>query len=183
MEQNTGYGSRVTVTGGAESLVGGAVLKIGADKKTDLQFHIHTTKVYYVLSGKLRISVMKDGALRSVEASEGGAFAVNRGLVYQLSGIEDTVVVEFTSRPENYLVEDGKMMEDVTVIAKGTVLAEVKDGEFATMSGEDEQKEAAVAAKTSLSKAVSKRAASRKKKPTKKRTTKKTTKKTSRSKK
>ena len=142
MELKTGYGSRVTVTGGRDVVVGGAVLKIESGKKTDLQFHLYTTKVYYTLEGTLKVNVMRDGVLRPVEAKAGAAFAVNKGLVYQLEAVGgDATVIEYTSRPENYLVEEGKMTEDVTVIARGTLPEpSPKPGEFATMTKEDEQK-------------------------------------------
>lgn len=124
MEQPMGYGSRVTVTGGKRDVVGGAILKISAGKKTDLQFHVDTEKVFYILSGKLKVNIMKNATLQSIEAPADNAFAVGKGLVYQLEGIEDAVVVEFISDAANYLVIDGKMPnDDVVVIARGTPLS------------------------------------------------------------
>ena len=123
MEQPMGYGSRVTVTGGKRDIVGGAIHKVSAGKKTDLQFHVDTEKVFYILSGKLKVNIMKNATLQSIEVPADNAFAVGKGLVYQLEGIEDTVVVEFISDASSYLVVDGKMPnDDVVVIARGTPL-------------------------------------------------------------
>ena len=104
-----------------------------------------------------------------MEANRGAALSVNRGLVYQLEGVEDSTVVEFTSRPENYVVEDGKMVEDLTIIARGSAIVEpAKPGEFATMTEEDEKKVAEQVTKKPTRKTT------RKKRTTKKTASKKT---------
>jgi len=106
-----GYGARVRVTTEEAPHIGGAVLEIEQGKETDLMFHTHTNKIFYVLYGKLKTTIVADGQMKAIEVDKGSSFAVKPGLVYQMHGLEKSVVVEYS---------DLQGDTDTFVISKGT---------------------------------------------------------------
>jgi quercetin dioxygenase-like cupin family protein len=157
-KKKIGYGKRIVVI--AEGIAaGGAVLEIEKGKQTDMVFHMKTDKAIYVMSGLLKVRVLKDGQVTTLNVKPGISFFVRAGLVHQFEAIEDSIVVEFVSDTALY------SNSDESIVSLGTKFEEtpetVQEGEFATMTPEDE-------AKVKKPKTVRKKRTPRKKKPTKK---------------
>ena len=109
----TGFGKRMAVEY-QDFGVAGAILEIDAGKKTDMVFHCINGLLLYILVGKLRVSVLKDGIINGVNVQAGASFYVKPGLVYQMEAIEKSMVVEF-----GY---SDTLKTDITCISKGTQL-------------------------------------------------------------
>lgn len=92
--------------------VGGAVLEIEAGKKTDMIFHLFGGKLLYLLSGKLKVMVLKDGVVNSINVPAGASFYIRPGLVYQLEAIEKALAIEF-AQVETFTT-------DISCVVKGT---------------------------------------------------------------
>lgn len=139
-----GYGKRVVVSALAQdSRLGGAILEINKGKRTDLRFHMQNSKIIYLMSGQLRVWVLKEGQMTSLTVDPGASFFVRNGVMHQLEALENSIAVEFVSNVELY--DDG----DEHIVALGTAPEKipevVKEGEFATMSPEDVAKATAPA--------------------------------------
>ncbi len=140
-EKRIGYGKRAVVN--AEGThVGGAIHEIEKGKRTDMLFHIDITKVVYVMSGKLKVWVLRDGQVSSLMVEPGASFFVRPGLPHQLEAEETAIVVEFVSDTDVF--KDGKR---TMIIGRGSqpekIPEPVEEGEFALMHPEDEEKLAA----------------------------------------
>jgi mannose-6-phosphate isomerase-like protein (cupin superfamily) len=106
-----GYGKRMSI--GHEGFgVGGAVLDMDAGKKTDMVFHRVNGKLLYLLSGNLKVVVLRDGVASSVNVEAGMSFYVRPGLVYQLEAVSRAIVIEF-AQPEAF-------SSDIYCITKGS---------------------------------------------------------------
>lgn len=114
-ENKVGYGDRIVIRN-AEHNIGGAIMKIEAGKKTDMCFHIYNKKVMYVLSGKVKVTVIQEGQMKAVELVAGSSFFVKEGFMSQMEAVEDSVVVELPS-DANKLYGDSP---DRHIISKGT---------------------------------------------------------------
>lgn len=130
MVDKVGFGRRITVVGSKnDASVGGAILEIDAKKKTDMIFHLTTTKVFYLLTGLLKINLLKDGKVSSLTLSAQRSVEVPPGLIFQLEGVADkSMVVEFSSDPRVYVkCEDGKpLLDDIRLVSAGTPVVEPK---------------------------------------------------------
>ena len=94
--KEVGFGKHVVVDA-ENSTVGGAVLEIEPGKRTDTIFHMQYEKVMFVLSGKIKATVIKDGRMSTIDVVAGQSFYVKPGLVHSLEAIERSVVIEFTN--------------------------------------------------------------------------------------
>lgn len=130
MVDKVGFGRRITVVGSSSSTpVGGAILEIDAKKKTDMVFHLTTSKVFYLVTGKLKINLLRDGKVSSIVVSEQKSFEVPPGLIFQLEGVADrSMVVEFSSNPAVYMRDDtgAPMFNDSRLVSAGTPVVEPK---------------------------------------------------------
>lgn len=138
MKDKIGYGKRVVVSA-SDSHVGGIVHEIEKGKRTDMLFHLYDEKVVYVMSGKLKVWVIKDGQISSLVVQPGASFFVRAGLPHQFEAEETSIMVEFISNIQNYKEEKFTM-----VIGRGDRAEKlpeaVEEGEFALMKSEDEEK-------------------------------------------
>jgi len=166
--QKAGFGQSTFISADGTHL-GGAILEIRAGKSTDMIFHRLHGKIVYVLGGKILVRVVSDGKLSGLEVPAGQSFFVRPGLVHQMTGIQHSIVVEFSEA-------DAYKKENFGCIYKGTSLetTDVEPGEFAKMSEGDKEKV------EEPNKTVRKKRQTKKKKPTaKKKTPRKRTKKPS----
>lgn len=176
VDNKIGYGKRIVVSA-ADTPIGGAMLEIDEGKQTDMIFHMNTDKILYVLQGLLKVRVLKDGQITTLNVKPGVSFYIRAGVVHQLEALEISVVLEFVSDTALYKENDGD--EDTNVVSLGTkpeVIPEVvKEGEFATMTPEDEanakpkRPSRPINRKVTSSKKKKKKPASKKKRTTKKR--------------
>jgi len=128
MTDKVGFGRRITIVGGSGcATAGGAILEIDAKKKTNMVFHLTTTKVFYLITGLLKINLLKDGRVSSLTLSAQRSVEVPPGLIFQLEGVADkSMVVEFSSDPRVYVKgEDGKpLVNDIRLVSAGTPVIE-----------------------------------------------------------
>jgi mannose-6-phosphate isomerase-like protein (cupin superfamily) len=117
MAGEVGFGNRARIFGSSDvaSTACGAVLEIGAGKKTEMMFHVKNDKILYVLAGKLDVLVISDGVLKKKEFNRGESIAISPGLVHQLEAVENSIVIEFGTEPNAY-----RSLSDVFVVEKGT---------------------------------------------------------------
>lgn len=113
-----GYGRRALVAHEG-CHVGGAIVEIEAGKKTDMVFHLNGGKLLYLLSGKLKVLVLKDGIVNSVNVPAGTSFYIRPGLIYQLEAIEKALAVEFA--------EVQTFTTDINCVVKGTQASKAID--------------------------------------------------------
>ena len=171
MDNKVEYGTRVRVSSSDWDDVGGAILEVEKDKATDLLFHTKARKLFYVLSGKLKVNILRDAKVANQDANRGESFMVPPGLIYQLVGLETSIIVEFSS------TSTANPDEDVHVVSRGIRADELnppKPGQYALMTDEDKKNVEATAVPKPTTKKATKKAASKvttKRKPTTKRKT------------
>lgn len=134
---NVNYGNRITVYN-KDHDIGGAILSIEEGKSTDMIFHVETRKMLFVLSGKIKLVIIKDGKMKAIEMNQNAALHVGPGTVYQLEGLENSVLVEFAQSPTKVY---GEEPSDVFTVGLGTpAAAEVEPGANVLMNEEDQAK-------------------------------------------
>jgi hypothetical protein len=127
-----GFGSRVRVSTEECEDLGGAILDIEEGKQTDMVFHTKVKKIFYLLTGKLKATLIADGKIKALEITKGSSFAVMPGLVYQLQGLERSIVIEFCN------ASPALADKDLFVVTKGTQPADkVPAGSYAQLSKAD----------------------------------------------
>lgn len=127
-KKQVGYG-KIALVNHAESPVAGAILEIEKGKKTDMMFHRLGHKLVYVMVGKLKVSVLKDGVINTLGVNAGASFYIKPGLIYQFEALERSIVVEFV---ESIKVYD----EDTYCVAKAPV-EKAKPEDVMKMTPED----------------------------------------------
>lgn len=165
MDNKVDYGTRIRVSSSDWDDVGGAILEVEKDKATDLIFHTKARKLFYVLSGKLKVNILRDAQVANQEVHRGESFMVPPGLIYQLVGTEQSIVVEFSS------TSTADPNADVHVVSKGIRADQLnppKPGQYALMSDEDKKNVEAekAPAPASAAKPVAKKKAATKKRAT-----------------
>jgi len=82
-------------------------------KNASLEFHCRKTEGYYIHSGNLLLRLRAGrGEDKFFELKEGSSSFTPPGLMHQRGGLEDTVIIEISTRDEDsdsFLVEDGKL--------------------------------------------------------------------------
>ena len=109
-----GYG-KLALINHDDSIVAGAILEIEKGKKTDMVFHRLGNKLVYVLVGKLKVHVLKNGTLNTLGVNVGSSFYIKPGLIYQFEALEKSVVVEFAENIKVY-------GEDVYCVIKAPIV-------------------------------------------------------------
>lgn len=117
------YGKRVVVSSPDFNL-GGAVHQINKDKKTDLGFYRETVKLFFVLFGKIKVVIMENGKMAAMEVDSGKSFAIRPGLIFQLEGLQDSIVIEYSSKMSSD--------KDYHLISKGSLPEEESSSDFVT---------------------------------------------------
>ena len=149
--REVGYGKCVLVKADDHKAIGGAIHEIESGMQTDMFFHRTEGKIVYVMMGKIKATVIKDGKMSSMDVGSGNSFYVKPGLVHQITAVDGSaVLIEFGS---------SFLYDDYSCVFKGTQFSVPLDQEV---------KEEKVETKKPTTR----------KKTTRKKTTKKTTKKT-----
>ena len=80
--------------------------------QASLEYHVEKSESYYIHSGLLRLGLRIGRAEnRSVVMSSGQSYDVRPGVMHMRMGLEDTVIIEVSTRDsdsDSYLVEDGQ---------------------------------------------------------------------------
>ena len=90
----------------------GKRIYLKAGGQNSLEFHCNKIETYFVHSGKLKVGLrIGRGENKSVIIEAGDAFEILPGLMHMKIGIEDSVIMEISTRDEDsdsHLVEDGR---------------------------------------------------------------------------
>lgn len=84
------WGQEIALFGDVHAL---KVLHRKAGTKGGLQYHAKT-EMHYLLSGRLRLRGVRDGALYTQDVESGAAWLVQPGAVHQEEALTDAVVIE-----------------------------------------------------------------------------------------
>ncbi len=121
-DEGTYYKARMTVDhrdkywGEIETIIGksgysGKRMLVKKGKYASLEFHCKKFESYYVHSGSLLLRLRAGrGEDRFFDIPEGRVLVTPPGLMHQRGGIEDTVIIEISTKDEDsdsFLVEDG----------------------------------------------------------------------------
>jgi len=97
--------------------VAGKRIFLRAREQSSLEIHCSKVETYYLHSGKIKVGLrVGRGENKSVALSAGEAFDVEPGLMHMRIGIEDSVIVEVSTRDDDrdsHLVEDGRTYQHI----------------------------------------------------------------------
>jgi mannose-6-phosphate isomerase-like protein (cupin superfamily) len=95
----------------------GKRIELRADSQSSLEFHCSKVETYYIHSGKVKVGLrIGRGENRSVIVAAGETFEVPPGLMHMRIGIEDSVIIEVSTRDDDrdsHLVEDGRTYQHI----------------------------------------------------------------------
>lgn len=87
--------------------------------QSSLEFHVEKSESYYIHSGLLRLGLRIGRAEnRSIVMKAGQSYDVRPGVMHMRMGLEDTVILEVSTRDndsDSYLVEDGQTYRHIDV--------------------------------------------------------------------
>jgi mannose-6-phosphate isomerase-like protein (cupin superfamily) len=90
--------------------------------QSSLEYHVEKSESYYIHSGLLRVGLRIGRAEnRSIVMKAGQSYDVHPGVMHMRMGLEDTVIVEVSTRDndsDSYLVEDGQTYRHIDVDSK-----------------------------------------------------------------
>jgi mannose-6-phosphate isomerase-like protein (cupin superfamily) len=99
--------------------VAGKRIFLRANAQASLEFHCVKVETYFVHSGRLKVGLrLGRGENKSVILGPGNSYDVPSGLMHMRIGLEDSVVVEISTRDsdsDSHLVEDGKKYQHIEV--------------------------------------------------------------------
>lgn len=72
----------------------GKILHLNAGHSLSLQYHHQKDETLYLLRGRVRLTLEKDGQRREIEMAPGQAFHIPPLLVHRMEGLEDSDIVE-----------------------------------------------------------------------------------------
>lgn len=97
--------------------VAGKRIFLRANAQSSLEFHCSKVETYYLHSGRIKVGLrVGRGENKSVILSAGETFDVEPGLMHMRIGIEDSVIVEVSTRDDDrdsHLVEDGRTYQHI----------------------------------------------------------------------
>lgn len=114
--------------GRIETLLGGdiAAKRIFVRKggQSSLEYHVEKSESYYIHSGLLRVGLRIGRAEnRSIVMMAGQSYDVRPGVMHMRMGLEDTVILEVSTRDsdsDSYLVEDGQTYRHIDIDSKSS---------------------------------------------------------------
>lgn len=90
--------------------------------QSSLEYHVEKTESYYIHSGLLKVGLRIGRAEnRSIVMMAGQSYDVRPGVMHMRMGLEDTVILEVSTRDsdsDSYLVEDGQTYRHIDVDSK-----------------------------------------------------------------
>jgi mannose-6-phosphate isomerase-like protein (cupin superfamily) len=97
--------------------VAGKRILLRANCQSSLEFHCCKVESYYIHSGKVKVGLrIGRGENRNVIVGAGESFEVPPGLMHMRIGIEDSVIIETSTRDDDrdsHLVEDGRTYQHI----------------------------------------------------------------------
>jgi mannose-6-phosphate isomerase-like protein (cupin superfamily) len=97
--------------------VAGKRIVLRANGQSSLEFHCCKVETYYLHSGKVKVGLrIGRGENKSVIVGAGECFEVEPGLMHMRIGIEDSVIIEVSTRDDDrdsHLVEDGRTYQHI----------------------------------------------------------------------
>ena len=94
--------------------------------QSSLEFHVEKRETYYIHSGLLKIGLRIGRAENhSIVLGCGDSYDVNPGVMHMRMALEDTVIIEASTRDsdsDSYLVEDGQTYRHIEVEQKPTFM-------------------------------------------------------------
>jgi mannose-6-phosphate isomerase-like protein (cupin superfamily) len=89
-----------------------------------LEFHVEKRETYYIHSGLVKVGLRIGRAENhSIVMSPGESYDVRPGVMHLREGLEDTVIIEVSTRDsdsDSYLVEDGQTYRHIDAVQKTT---------------------------------------------------------------
>jgi mannose-6-phosphate isomerase-like protein (cupin superfamily) len=90
--------------------------------QSSLEYHVEKSESYYIHSGLLKVGLRIGRAEnRSIVMTAGQSYDVRPGVMHMRMGLEDTVILEISTRDsdsDSYLVEDGQTYRHIDVDSK-----------------------------------------------------------------
>jgi mannose-6-phosphate isomerase-like protein (cupin superfamily) len=90
--------------------------------QSSLEYHVQKSESYYIHSGFLKVGLRIGRAEnRSIQMTAGQSYDVNPGVMHMRMGLEDTVILEVSTRDfdsDSYLVEDGQTYRHIDFDSK-----------------------------------------------------------------
>ena len=81
------------------------------DSQSSLEYHVKKKEMYFIESGKLKVGLRVGRAKNtSLILEKGEIFHINPGLMHMRMALEDTVIIEVSTKDNNsdsHIVEDG----------------------------------------------------------------------------
>lgn len=95
---------------------------IRAGGQSSLEYHVEKSESYYLHSGLLRLGLRIGRAENhSIMMGAGESYDVRPGVMHMRMGLEDTVIIEISTRDsdsDSYLVEDGQTYKHIDAVQK-----------------------------------------------------------------
>jgi mannose-6-phosphate isomerase-like protein (cupin superfamily) len=97
--------------------VAGKRIVLRANRQSSLEFHCCKVETYFLHSGKVKVGLrIGRGENKNVIVAGGESFEVVPGLMHMRIGIEDSVIIEVSTRDDDrdsHLVEDGRTYQHI----------------------------------------------------------------------
>ncbi|HEX3661612.1 MAG TPA: hypothetical protein VHU89_09290 [Acidobacteriaceae bacterium] len=111
------WGRIETIASGEEMAAKRIFVRKGG--QSSLEYHVEKSESYYIHSGLLKLGLRIGRAEnRSIVMSAGHSYDVRPGVMHMRIGLEDTVILEISTRDsdaDSYLVEDGQTYRHIDV--------------------------------------------------------------------
>jgi mannose-6-phosphate isomerase-like protein (cupin superfamily) len=99
---------------------------VRAGDQSSLEYHVEKSESYYLHSGSLRLGLRIGRAENhSIVMGAGESYDVRPGVMHMRIGLEDTVIIEVSTRDsdsDSYLVEDGQTYRHIDVDQKSATI-------------------------------------------------------------
>lgn len=106
--------------------VAGKRILVRKGGQSSLEFHVEKRETYYIHSGLLKIGLRIGRAENhSIVLGPGDSYDVNPGVMHMRMALEDTVIIEASTRDsdsDSYLVEDGQTYRHIEIDKKPTLI-------------------------------------------------------------
>lgn len=121
LSEERSFDRREKYWGTIETILNGEVagkrIFLRADAQASMEFHCNKVETYFVHSGRVKIGLrVGRGENKSVVLSPGDSYDVPPGLMHMRIGLEDSVIIEISTRDldsDSHLVEDGKRYQHI----------------------------------------------------------------------
>jgi len=106
--------------------VAGKRILVRKGGQSSLEFHVEKRETYYIHSGFLKLGLRIGRAENhSIVLGPGDSYDVNPGVMHMRMALEDTVIIEASTRDcdaDSYLVEDGQTYRHIEIDSKPSII-------------------------------------------------------------